>query len=62
MKTIRQVNIKNRQHYFVNSMTNIKNFDSSMILLKYSYEICIKYDSYEILILAQYRSNIIRKY
>ena len=31
MKTLRHVNIKNRQNYFFNSMTNIKNFDSSLL-------------------------------
>ena len=31
MKTLRQVNIKNCQNYFFNSMTNIKNFDSSLL-------------------------------
>ena len=31
MRTLRQVNIKNRQIYFFNSMTNIKNFDPSLL-------------------------------
>ena len=31
MRTLRQVNIKNRQHYFFNSITNIKNFDLSSL-------------------------------
>ena len=31
MKTIRQVNIRNRQDYFFNDMTNIKNFDPSLL-------------------------------
>ena len=31
MKTIRQVNIKNRQDYVFNSMTDIKNFDPSLL-------------------------------
>ena len=31
MKTIKQVNIKNRQHYFFNSMANIKNCDPSLL-------------------------------
>ena len=31
MKTLKQVNIKNRQHYFFNTMTNIKNFDPSLL-------------------------------
>ena len=31
MKTIRQVNIKNCQNYFFNDMTNIEDFDPSLI-------------------------------
>ena len=31
MKNLRQVNIKNRQNHFFNSMTNIKNFDPSLL-------------------------------
>ena len=31
MITLRQVNIKNRQNYFFNSMTNIKNFDPNLL-------------------------------
>ena len=31
MRTLRQVIIKNRQNYFFNSMTNIKNFDPSLL-------------------------------
>ena len=31
MKTAKQVNIKNRQSYFFNDMTNIKDFDSSLL-------------------------------
>ena len=31
MKTLRQFNIKNRQNYFFNSMTNIKNFDLNLL-------------------------------
>ena len=31
MITFRQVNIENRQHYFRNSMTNIKHFDPSLL-------------------------------
>ena len=31
MRTLRQVNIKNRQHYFFNSMINIKRFDQSLL-------------------------------
>ena len=31
MKTIRQVNIKACQNYFFNDMTNIENFDPSLL-------------------------------
>ena len=31
MRTLRQVNIKNRQSYFFNSMINIKNFDPNLL-------------------------------
>ena len=31
MKTLRQVNITNRPHYFFNDMINIKNFDPSLL-------------------------------
>ena len=31
MRTIRQVNIKNRQNYFVNDMTNIGDLDLSLL-------------------------------
>ena len=31
MRTLRQVNVKNRQNYFFNSMINIKNFDPSLL-------------------------------
>ena len=31
MRTIRQVNIKNRQNYFFNDMTNISDFDPSFL-------------------------------
>ena len=31
MITFRQVNIKNRPHYFLSNMTNIKNFDPSLL-------------------------------
>ena len=31
MITFRQVKIKNRPHYFFNDMTNIKNFDPSLL-------------------------------
>ena len=31
MKTLRQVNIKNRQNYFFNTITNIKNLDPNLL-------------------------------
>ena len=31
MRTLRQVNIKNRQNYFFNNMTNIKNFEPNLL-------------------------------
>ena len=31
MRTIRQVSIKNRQNYFFNDMTNIRDFDLSLL-------------------------------
>ena len=31
MKTIRQINIENRQDYFFNDMTNINDFDPSLL-------------------------------
>ena len=31
MRTIKQVNIKNRQNYFFNDMTNIGDFDLSLL-------------------------------
>ena len=31
MRTIRQVNIKDRQYYIFNDMTNIIDFDSSLL-------------------------------
>ena len=31
MKSIKQINIKNRLYYFFNGMTNTKNFDSNLI-------------------------------
>ena len=31
MKTIRQMNIENRQSYFFNEMTNINDFDPSLL-------------------------------
>ena len=31
MNTIRQINIKNRQGYFFNDMTNISDFDPSLL-------------------------------
>ena len=39
MRTLRQVNIKNRQHYFFNCMINIKSFDPSLLSIdKISFE------------------------
>ena len=31
MKTIRQINIENRQGYFFNDMTNINDFDPNLL-------------------------------
>ena len=31
MRTLRQISIKNRSHYFFNSMTSIKNFDPRLV-------------------------------
>ena len=31
MKTVRQLNIENRQNYFFNDMTNINDFDPSYL-------------------------------
>ena len=31
MRALRQISIKNRQNYFFNSMTNIKNFDPILL-------------------------------
>ena len=31
MKTRRQINIENRQNYFLNDMTNINDFDPSLL-------------------------------
>ena len=31
MKTIRQINIESRQNYFFNDMTNINDFDPSLL-------------------------------
>ena len=33
MRTIRQVNIKNRQNYFFNDITNISDFDPSLLVI-----------------------------
>ena len=33
MRTIRQVNTENRQNYFFNGMTNISDFDSSLLFI-----------------------------
>ena len=47
MRTIRQVNIKNRQNDFFNDMTNISDFDSSLLnanSLKLKSSVTIIYD------------------
>ena len=47
MKTLRQVNIKNCQNYFFNSMTNIKNFDSNLLSIdqmSFKSTDCVIYD------------------
>ena len=33
MRTLRQISMKNRQKYFFNSMTNIKNFDPNLLII-----------------------------
>ena len=33
MGTIKQINIKNRTHYFYNDIINLENFDSSLLKL-----------------------------
>ena len=47
MKTLKQVNKKNRQNYFFNSMTNIKNFDSNLLSIdqiSFKSTDCVIYD------------------
>ena len=47
MKTLRQVNIKNRQNYFFNSMNNIKNFDQNLLnidQISFKSTDCVIYD------------------
>ena len=47
MRTLRQVNIKNCQSYFFNSMTNIKNFDLNLLSINrisFTSTDCIIYD------------------
>ena len=47
MKILRQVNIKSRQNYFFNSMTNIKNFDSNLLSIdqiSFKSNYCVIYD------------------
>ena len=42
MRTLRQINIKNRPHHFFNDMTNIKNFDPSLLSIdKYHLKVLI---------------------
>ena len=36
MKTLRHTNIKNCQHYFFNSMINMKNFDLNLLSIDHS--------------------------
>ena len=39
MRTVKQINIKNRTHYFYNDITDFENFDSSLLKLdKKSYK------------------------
>ena len=48
MKTLRQVNIKNRQNYFFNTMTNIKNFDPYLLSINqisFKSADCVIYDT-----------------
>ena len=51
MRTLRQVNIKNCQHYFFNSMINIKNSDLSLLSID-------KYNHAKVLILLLITLNI----
>ena len=47
MRTIRQVNIKNRQNYFFNIMTNINNFDQNLLnidQISFKSADCVIYD------------------
>ena len=47
MKIIRQVNIKNRQNYFLISITNIKNFDPNLLSIdqiSFKSTDCVIYD------------------
>ena len=47
MKTLRQVNIKNRQNDFFNNMTNIKNLDQNLLSIdqiSFKSTDCIVYD------------------
>ena len=47
MRTLRQVNIKNRQNYFFNSKTNIKNFEQNLLNIdqkSFKRTCCVIYD------------------
>ena len=54
MKTLRQINIKIRQNYFFNSITNIKNFDQNLLnidQISFKSSDCVTYDVSKILII-----------
>ena len=58
MRTLRQVNIKNRRNYFFNTMTNIENFDPRLLnidQISFKSTDCVIYDISNI-------SNIYDKY
>ena len=47
MKTIRQINIENREGYFFNDMTNISDFDPSLLNIdevSFEYDELVMYD------------------
>ena len=47
MRTIKQVNVKNRQNYFFDDMTNISDFDLSLLdvdSLRFRDDVLIIYD------------------
>ena len=59
MENIKQINIKNRTYYFFNDMTNINNFDSSLLKIdnKKSYKnigtYCIGYIIIKVLVIMK---------